>query len=397
MTGAARAVTPEGQLIRFAVRDGPMRLRDHRRPVSETLPSARAGSHVAADGAARLDDPCARLRVRLAASSVHRLRRGLGSPHRARHRGGDRPARTRPRTGAHGSLDVSSLPARPRLVARKRGVPLLELRRADPPPPGASLVQYAYFRRDGYPADTAGLAAAGTFLFPTLGRFLLPVVAVLVLLVTGEVDGTVAIAGGVALLVTAAAAFAGYLLLRSERSARWLGARLQRPLNRIRSLFKREPIEELAAKAGALRSQTLVHPPAGLEAGDDRGRGQPPAHIPDPARLAAIRGRDQRRAVLTRCLRRLRHRLLGRSRLPGHRKRPRRRGRRSGCHALRAQRRIGRRPGGCRAPVAGLLLGGDPAAGSGHLEPFPRREVRQPPRRGCRCGCRCGRADIMAR
>ena len=126
------------------------------------------------------------------------------------------------------------------------------------PPPGASLVQYAYFRRDGYPADTAGLAAAGTFLFPTLGRFLLPVVAVLVLLVTGEVDGTVAIAGGVALLITAAAAFAGYLLLRSDRSARRLGARLQRPLNRIRSLFKREPIDELAAKAGALRSQTLV-------------------------------------------------------------------------------------------------------------------------------------------
>ena len=38
-----------------------------------------------------------------------------------------------------------------------------------------------------------------------------------------------------------------------------LGGRwLQRPLNRIRSLFKREPIIELAAKAAALRSQTLV-------------------------------------------------------------------------------------------------------------------------------------------
>ena len=126
------------------------------------------------------------------------------------------------------------------------------------PPPGASLVRYAYFRRDGYPADTAGLAAAGTFLFPTLGRFLLPVVAVFVLLVTGEVDGTVAIAGGLALLITAAAALAGYLLLRSDRSARWLGARWQAPLNRVRSLFKREPIDELAARSGALRSQTLV-------------------------------------------------------------------------------------------------------------------------------------------
>ena len=126
------------------------------------------------------------------------------------------------------------------------------------PPPGASLVQYAYFRRDGYPTDTAGLAAAGTFLFPTLGRFLLPVVAVFVLLVTGEVNGTVAIAGGVALLITAAAVMAGYLLLRSDRSARRLGARLQAPLNRVRSVFKREPIDELAANSSALRSQTLV-------------------------------------------------------------------------------------------------------------------------------------------
>ena len=126
------------------------------------------------------------------------------------------------------------------------------------PPPGASLVQYAYFRRDGYPADTAGLAAAGTFLFPTLGRFLLPVVAVLVLLLTGEVDGTVAVAGGIALLLTAMAALASYLLLRSESSAHWVGARIQRPLNRIRTRFKREPIIELAAKAGALRGQTFM-------------------------------------------------------------------------------------------------------------------------------------------
>ncbi len=126
------------------------------------------------------------------------------------------------------------------------------------PPPGASLVQYAYFRRDGYSVDTAGLAAAGTFVFPTFGRFLLPLVAVLVLLVTGEVDGTVAIAGGVALLITTGALAAGYCLLRSETSARWLGSRAERPLNRVRSVLKREPIAELATKVAALRIQTLA-------------------------------------------------------------------------------------------------------------------------------------------
>ena len=126
------------------------------------------------------------------------------------------------------------------------------------PPPGASLVQFAYFRRNGYPVDTAGLAAAGTFLFPTLGRFLLPVVAVLVLLVSGEIDGTVLLAGGVALLISAGAAVAGYVLLRSERSAYWLGARLQGPINGVRSLFKRESIGQLAEKAATLRNRTLI-------------------------------------------------------------------------------------------------------------------------------------------
>ncbi len=126
------------------------------------------------------------------------------------------------------------------------------------PPPGASLVQYAYFRRDGYSADTAALAAAGTFLFPTLGRFLLPVVAVLVLLLAGEVDGTIAIAGGVALLITAVTALAGYLLLRSERSAIWLGTRLQGPANRILCMLKREAPADMGARAGQLRTQTLL-------------------------------------------------------------------------------------------------------------------------------------------
>ena len=53
----------------------------------------------------------ARLRVRLAASAVHRLRRGLGGPHRARHHRGGDSARACARTGAHRSPDVSGLPA----------------------------------------------------------------------------------------------------------------------------------------------------------------------------------------------------------------------------------------------------------------------------------------------
>ena len=71
------------------------------------------------------------------------------------------------------------------------------------PPPGASVVQYGYFRGGGYPADAAGLAALGSFLFPTLGRLLLPLAALLVLLVVGEFDGLILVVSALSLLVLA--------------------------------------------------------------------------------------------------------------------------------------------------------------------------------------------------
>src|SRR5919197_1159462 len=63
------------------------------------------------------------------------------------------------------------------------------------PPPSASVVQYGYFRGGRYAPHLSGLAALGSFLFPTIGRFLLPVVALVVLLLAGEMSGSVALAG----------------------------------------------------------------------------------------------------------------------------------------------------------------------------------------------------------
>lgn len=73
---------------------------------------------------------------------------------------------------------------------------LLELRGATASVLRASVVQYGYFRSGGYAPDSAGLAALGSFLFPTLGRFLLPLVALVVLLLTGEINGSAAVLGG---------------------------------------------------------------------------------------------------------------------------------------------------------------------------------------------------------
>jgi uncharacterized membrane protein YbhN (UPF0104 family) len=126
------------------------------------------------------------------------------------------------------------------------------------PPPSASIVQYGYFRGGGYAPDAAGLAALGSFLFPTIGRFLLPLVALVLLLVAGDVSGTVWLAGGLSLALSALACIAGYVLLRGERSARWLGAKLQRPLSWTLVKLKRDPIADSAGKAAELRSNALA-------------------------------------------------------------------------------------------------------------------------------------------
>ena len=126
------------------------------------------------------------------------------------------------------------------------------------PPPSASVVQYGYFRGGGFAPDAAGLAALGSFLFPTIGRFLLPLVALVLLLLTGEVSGSILLAGALSLAVTAVAGIAGYYFLRGERSARWLGAKAQRPLSWILVKLKRDPIEDGAGKAAELRTQALA-------------------------------------------------------------------------------------------------------------------------------------------
>ena len=75
------------------------------------------------------------------------------------------------------------------------------------PPPSASAVQYGYFRGAGYDS----------------------------------------------LAITAIAAITGFYFLRRERSARWLGAKVQRPLSWTLVKLRRDRIEDGAEKAAELR------------------------------------------------------------------------------------------------------------------------------------------------
>ena len=96
-------------------------------------PPDPAAAAVEALAPARAHDRGARAGVRVAAAAVHRLRGGLGRAGGTRRVGGGRPARARARSRSHRGPDVPGVLARPRPAARKRGVPLLELRRATAP------------------------------------------------------------------------------------------------------------------------------------------------------------------------------------------------------------------------------------------------------------------------
>ena len=126
------------------------------------------------------------------------------------------------------------------------------------PPPSASVVQYGYFRGGGYDADAAGLAAAGSFLFPMIGRFVLPCVALVLVILTGEASGSTLLAGALSVVITVGAGIVGYFFLRTEASARWLGAKAQRPLSWLVAKLKRDPIEDAGEKVAELRAGALV-------------------------------------------------------------------------------------------------------------------------------------------
>lgn len=126
------------------------------------------------------------------------------------------------------------------------------------PPPAANVVQYGYFRGGGYAPYSARLAAVGSFLFPMIGRFLLPLAALVVMLLTDEANGSVLLAATISVVIGAVTGVAGYYFLRTEGSARWLGAKTHRPLSWALVKAKRDPIEDGERQAAELRVRTLA-------------------------------------------------------------------------------------------------------------------------------------------
>lgn len=126
------------------------------------------------------------------------------------------------------------------------------------PPGGSSVVQYAYFRRDGFDNESSTTAALGTFVFPQAARIVLPIPAFLVLLAIGGVDSEALIITGISVALVIVVSILIGFVGRSERSARWLGAQLGRLVSWVMVKFHKDPVGDLGDQVVDFRDNAFA-------------------------------------------------------------------------------------------------------------------------------------------
>ncbi|MGI9603298.1 MAG: lysylphosphatidylglycerol synthase domain-containing protein [Acidimicrobiales bacterium] len=113
------------------------------------------------------------------------------------------------------------------------------------PPPASSIVQYAYFRAEGFESSASMTGAVGSFVFPQGGRIVLPIVAFVVLLLAGAVDTEALVITAVAVVIVAVVVVIIRKIGQSEQSARWVGAKLAAIASWVLVKFGKEPVDDL--------------------------------------------------------------------------------------------------------------------------------------------------------
>jgi uncharacterized membrane protein YbhN (UPF0104 family) len=126
------------------------------------------------------------------------------------------------------------------------------------PPPASSIVQYAYFRTDGFEERQSLIGAVGSFIFPSAGRMAMPLVAVAFLTATGYGNPEafwIAIASLVVLLI---AGVVIWLVGRSDNSARWVGDQSGRLISAVLAIFRRKPVTGVGDMLVNFRTHTYA-------------------------------------------------------------------------------------------------------------------------------------------
>ena len=124
------------------------------------------------------------------------------------------------------------------------------------PPPMSSIVQYAYFRSDGFERQASLVGAVGSFIFPTAGRLALPLVAFAVLVVTGNFNPEALWLAAASVAILLVAAFVIWLVGRSDSSARWVGNQSGRAISWALARLKKEPVTGLGETLVGFRNHT---------------------------------------------------------------------------------------------------------------------------------------------
>jgi uncharacterized membrane protein YbhN (UPF0104 family) len=126
------------------------------------------------------------------------------------------------------------------------------------PPPSSSIVQYAYFRSGGFDRRSSLIGAVGSFIFPTAGRMVMPLVAFALLVITGNFKPEAIWMVIVCLITILIAALLIWLIGRSDGSALWVGNQSGRAVSWVLARFHRKPVTGLGGMLVSFRNHTYT-------------------------------------------------------------------------------------------------------------------------------------------
>jgi uncharacterized membrane protein YbhN (UPF0104 family) len=126
------------------------------------------------------------------------------------------------------------------------------------PPPSSSVVQYAYFRSDGFDRRPSLIGAVGSFIFPTAGRLVMPVVAFAILVITGNLRPEAIWLVVISLITLLIAGTLVWLIGRSDRSALWVGSQSGRAVSWVLARFRKDPVTGLGEMLVNFRNHTYT-------------------------------------------------------------------------------------------------------------------------------------------